>query len=62
MRVGYLMRDRQERFNLKRAWYVTAWRIVDEEGCDLVQPWCNTKTDARNLAARLDIEIRGEKA
>jgi len=26
MKTGYLKKDRQERFNVKRAWYVDAWR------------------------------------
>lgn len=60
MKIGYLLKDRQERFNMKRAWFVNAWRIVDENRKDLVQPWCNTTADARNLASRLGIEIRGE--
>ncbi|HCF2978639.1 hypothetical protein ISF09_05755 [Pseudomonas aeruginosa] len=57
MKVGYLKKDRQERFNLKRGWFVNAWRIVDEQGRDLVQPWPNTKSEARRVARLLNIQL-----
>ncbi|WP_031673210.1 hypothetical protein [Pseudomonas aeruginosa] len=57
MKSGYLKKDRQERFNLKRGWFVNAWRIVDEQGRDLVQPWPNTKTEARRVAHLLNIQL-----
>lgn len=57
MRTGYLKKDRQERSNLKRAWFVNAWRIVDAQGRDMVQPWSNTKTDARQTAKALGIKL-----
>lgn len=60
MKDGYLKKDRQERFNLKRGWYVNAWRIVDAKGCDLVQPWSNTKSEARRLATQCEINLIGE--
>ena len=56
-RVGYLKKDRQERFNLKRGWFVTAWRIVTADGVDLFQPWESTKADARNTAKKLGIKL-----
>ena len=59
-RQGYLKKDRMERYNMKRAWFVNAWRIVDENGVDLVQPWPNTKSEARRLAVQLGIELKGE--
>lgn len=59
-RQAYLLEDRQERFNTKRAWFVKAWRVVDETGVDLVQPWCDTKAEARELAKRLGIVIAGD--
>jgi len=60
MKIGYLKKDRRERYNMKRGWFVNAWRIVDENGADLVQPWPNTKSDARRLAVQLGIELNGE--
>ena len=60
MKIGYLKKDRMERFNMKRGWFVVAWRIVDENGVDLVQPWPNTKSEARRLAVQLGIELKGE--
>lgn len=59
-REGYLKKDRQERFNLKRGWFVSAWRIVDKEGRDLIQPWSNTKGEAREVAKACGITILGE--
>lgn len=56
-RTGYLKKDTQERFNLKRGWLVNAWRIVDEVGHDIVQPWANTKTEARQTAKQLNINL-----
>lgn len=55
--TGYLKKDSQERFNLKRGWRVNAWRIVDENGRDMVQPWTRTKTEARALAKKLGINL-----
>ena len=57
MRDGYLKKDQQERYNLKRGWFVNAWRIVDINGRDMVQPWSNTKTDARTAAKALGIRL-----
>lgn len=56
--VAFLKKDRMERFNLKRGWFVNAWRIVDAAGRDLVQPWFSTKTDARVYAAGAHIELK----
>lgn len=56
-RVGRLYKDRQERFNTKRAWFVNAWRIVDPGGSDMVQPWCHTKTEAKEVAKKLGIRL-----
>lgn len=56
-KIGYLKKDRQERFNLKRAWFVNAWRIVDVNGKDMVQPWANTKTEARAQAKYCGIKL-----
>ena len=61
MKTGYLKKDRMERYNMKRGWFVVAWRIVDENGVDMVQPWSNTKGEARETAKRLGIELNGER-
>jgi hypothetical protein len=60
MKNGYLLKDRQERFNLKRGWFVNAWRIVDENRGDLVQPWMNTKGAAKEVAKQIGINLIGE--
>ena len=60
MRNGYLLKDIQERFNLKRAWFVNAWRIVGEDRKDLVQPWMNSKAEAQRVAEQAGINLIGE--
>ena len=55
--VGILKKDQQERYNHKRAWFVNAWRIVDVDGSDMVQPWANTKGEARATAKSLNITL-----
>ena len=59
-KIGYLKKDRQERFNAKHCWFVVAWRVVDESGNDLFQPWPKSKSEARKIAKALDINIVGE--
>lgn len=57
MRTGYLIKDKQERFNMKRGYFVNAWRIVNDKKQDIIQPWFNTKTEARNCAKQLNINL-----
>lgn len=57
MTKAYLKRDQQERHNPRRGWFVNAWRIVDENGRDLVQPWPNTKTEARAVCRDLGYQL-----
>jgi len=54
---GYLKKDRREKFNLKRAWFVIAWRIVDNKGNDIIQPWSDTKKEALQTAKDNNIKI-----
>lgn len=56
-RVGWLKKGRQERISIKRTWFVNAYRIVDAEGVDMVQPWSSTKTDARQVARQMKITL-----
>jgi len=56
-RIGYLIKDQQEKFNLKKAWFITAWRIVDKKGNDIIQPWMDTKNNARETAKELNIDL-----
>lgn len=60
MKSGYLRKDRHERYNLKRAWFVNSWRIVDESGEDIIQPWSRTKGEARDVAKKCGIVILGD--
>jgi hypothetical protein len=59
-RVGYLLKDRQERYNLKRGWFANAWRIVDAKGNDMFQPWCNKRKEALDTAKELGITVLGD--
>ena len=47
MKTVYIKKDIKEKFNISsnRAWFVTVYRIVDETGLDLVQPWFDTKKE-----------------
>lgn len=60
MKDCYLKQDRQERSNLKRGWFVNAYRLVDAEGHDLVQPWLPTKKEALWLANHLEYRVLGD--
>lgn len=62
MKQGYLQRAQQERVVNRphggtRAWMRNAWRIVDATGRDLIQPWCDTKAGAREVARQCDITL-----
>ena len=50
-KVAYLRKDHMERFNTLRAWVVNAWRLVDANGRDIIQPWSHTRTEARKTAS-----------
>lgn len=57
MKIGFLKKDIQERYNSKRGWFVNVWRIVDKNGKDMVQPWSNTKKEARDTAKHCGIQL-----
>lgn len=57
MKTGYLKKDRQERINVTRSYFTNAWRIVDEAGNDLIQPWMTTKYEARKAAKACGIDL-----
>ena len=57
MKPAYLKKDVQERYNGKRAWFVNAWRLVDNKGNDLVQPWFTTKGEAIRAAKTLNYDL-----
>lgn len=60
-RIGYLAKDEKERCSSVKAGFslriVTAWRINNADGVDLVQPWDDTKSDARATAKVLNIYL-----
>ncbi len=60
-RAGYIKRDHMEQLQTQRCSFVTAWRIVDKNGQDLVQPWFLSKKEATDTARSLAIEIVGER-
>ena len=53
--VAFLKEDIQERISVQRSWRAKAWRIVDAAGKDLFQPWCASRTEARQLAANFAV-------
>lgn len=55
--IGFILKDRQERFTLKRGWFVNAWRLVDAKQQDMVQPWFNSKRDLREYASTANIYL-----
>ena len=59
MREGYLKPDQQEKYSAdsNRTWFVRAWRIVNVDGHDIVQPWSHTKKEARETAKALGINL-----
>lgn len=58
-KIGYLVKDRKEKFSAKRnrAWFVNAWHIVDINNKDYFQPWVSTKGEALKLAKEMNITI-----
>lgn len=58
-KTGTLVKDRVERYsrNMGKWYFVNAWRIVDNDGEDMIQPWQNTKGEAKKLAEKLNIKI-----
>jgi hypothetical protein len=57
---AWIRKDTKEKYNLKRAWFVNAWRIVDSSGKDRVQPWSNTRKEAIETATQLGYEVVGD--
>lgn len=55
--VAILKKDRQERFNIHRGWFVNAWRLVNHKGRDMIQPWMRSKSEAREAAAEQRIYL-----
>jgi hypothetical protein len=57
MKIGYLKKDQEERRTAKRIYWGVAWRIVDDKGEDLFQPWSRTRKEALDVAGRLNIAV-----
>ena len=38
-KIVFFKKDIEEKFNMRRAWFVRRYRLVDAKGIDLVQPW-----------------------
>ena len=58
---GYLKQDRIQKGNEHRQWWITAWRVVDAYGNDIVKPWRVTKEDAKQAAADLGILVQDDR-
>jgi hypothetical protein len=59
-RKVFLKKDHKEKFTLKRGWFVNAWRLVDEDGDDVVQPWFDKRKDAIKFAKSEGYELKME--
>jgi len=57
--TGYILKDIKEKFTIKRGWFVNAYRIVNEKGEDIIQPWPSTKREAMKTAKHYNIKILG---
>ena len=60
MKTGYLKKESLHRHTFGISIIDRYWRIVDENGVDMVQTWPNTKSEARRIAVQLGIELKGE--
>lgn len=60
IKVGYLRKDMQEKRRSAKASWVTAWRLVDKEGTDIVQPWSSSRAEALELARLLRVIVLGD--
>jgi hypothetical protein len=52
-RIGWRSKSK----NRLTAWFVRAYRIVDAEGKDMVQPYDRTRREARETAEALGIRL-----
>lgn len=59
-RSAYLKKDRQEHRKARTVVMKTAWRLVTDEGIDVVLPWFDTKGEARDFAKSNGIVILGD--
>lgn len=57
MRNGYLKKDQMERRTSQRVQWVVAWRVVDDDGDDIFQPWARTMGEAIDIAERMGIHV-----
>lgn len=58
MRIGHLKTTLVEAKNSRGATYTRrAWRIVDDEGNDMIAPWQDSKSAVQELARRYDIKL-----
>ncbi len=62
MKTVFLKKDYEEVFTVKRAWKRIAWRLVDAQGVDLVQPWFRKKSDLRAFAKTQGWQISEQQA
>lgn len=56
-KYGRLVKTTQEKFNVKRGWFVTAWRVANVHGYDMLQPWSGSRGEAIETAFQCNITI-----
>lgn len=60
MKTGILKKDWIEKRSSRSIRFAVAWRIMDDQGRDMVQPWFDTKGEAREYARRQGILLKEE--
>lgn len=57
MRIGYIKIDYEEVLTSKNAYFRNAYRIVNENGEDIIQPWFSSISDLKKCAKHLNIKL-----
>ncbi len=60
-KLGRIVTAPMERVTLKRAWFVTAYRIVNANDEDMVLPWMTTRQEAIDVAREVGITLESEE-
>jgi hypothetical protein len=59
-REVYLLRDQMEKRNTQSVAFVIAWRVVDKDRVDVLQPWFETRREAHEAIEALKYKFMGE--
>jgi hypothetical protein len=56
----YLLRDQMEKLNTQSVSFVIAWRVVDKDRVEVLQPWFETRRGAHEAIEALKYKFMGE--